>query len=189
MFSRSVTPKHRHPLSFSVTLLTLTTLAATGCSATRPLKGGKAFTAHTPAGAVSQTLLQGDNPSAPSRQAQETVKVRTYTLPAGSRIEQPIGQNASVPLPFDGRGIKGEGNTRPVPSYLSQSGSNATTVFVLAAPMPVTEREETRANTELGAAQKDTAREFGAKLSSLKSLVWVGIALFVSESLRSPGRR
>ena len=45
--------------------------------------------------------------------------------------------------------------------------------------MPVVEREETRATTELGAAQKDTARELGAKLSSLKGIVWVGVGLFV----------
>jgi uncharacterized membrane protein YccC len=31
----------------------------------------------------------------------------------------------------------------------------------------------------LGAAQKDTARELGAKLSSLKGIVWVGVGLFV----------
>jgi uncharacterized membrane protein YccC len=45
--------------------------------------------------------------------------------------------------------------------------------------MPVIEREETRARTELGAAQKDTARELGARLSSLKGIVWVGVGLFV----------
>ena len=45
--------------------------------------------------------------------------------------------------------------------------------------MPVIEREETHARTELGAAQKDTARELGAKLSSLKGIVWVGVGLFV----------
>jgi hypothetical protein len=45
--------------------------------------------------------------------------------------------------------------------------------------MPVVEREETRARTELGAAQKDTARELGAKLASLKGIVWVGVGLFV----------
>jgi hypothetical protein len=39
--------------------------------------------------------------------------------------------------------------------------------------------EETRARTELGAAQKDTARELGAKLASLKGIVWVGVGLFV----------
>jgi hypothetical protein len=45
--------------------------------------------------------------------------------------------------------------------------------------MPVIEREETRARTELGAAQKDTARELGAKLSSLKGIVWAGVGLFI----------
>ena len=45
--------------------------------------------------------------------------------------------------------------------------------------MPVIEREETRARTELGAAQKDTARDLAAKLSSLKGIVWVGVALFL----------
>ena len=45
--------------------------------------------------------------------------------------------------------------------------------------MPVIEREETRARTELGAAQKDTARELGAKLSSLKGILWVGVGLVV----------
>jgi hypothetical protein len=42
----------------------------------------------------------------------------------------------------------------------------------------VVEREETHAKTELGAAQKDTAREIGAKLASLKGIVWVGVAMF-----------
>ncbi len=45
--------------------------------------------------------------------------------------------------------------------------------------MPVVEREETRDRTELGAAQKDVAREVGAKLASLKGIVWVGVGLFV----------
>jgi len=45
--------------------------------------------------------------------------------------------------------------------------------------MPVVEREETRSRTELGAAQKDMARELGARLSSLKGIVWVGVGLFI----------
>jgi hypothetical protein len=53
------------------------------------------------------------------------------------------------------------------------------TAFIVSAPIPVVEREETRARTELGAAQKDTARELGAKLASLKGIVWVGVGLFV----------
>lgn len=33
--------------------------------------------------------------------------------------------------------------------------------------------------THIGAAQKDTAREVGAKLSSLKGVVWIGILVFL----------
>ena len=47
------------------------------------------------------------------------------------------------------------------------------------APLVVTEREETRIRTELGAAQKDVAAELGVRLSSLKGIVWVGLGLFV----------
>src|SRR6266699_6689499 len=127
-----------------------------GCTAPRPLKGGKAFTARTPTGGLSQVLLQGENPSVPSRQAQETVKVRTYTLPADI---SPIPSYSSHHSHF-------QPNTPPL--------QDSSTPFVI-----VTEREETRAKTELGAAQKDTARELGAKLSSLKGLVWVGVLMFV----------
>jgi uncharacterized membrane protein YccC len=36
-----------------------------------------------------------------------------------------------------------------------------------------------KAGTVIGAAQKDIARELGAKLSSLKGIVWLGAGLFV----------
>jgi len=115
-----------------------------GC-ATQPLKGGKATTSQS-AGRTIQTLGQGDNAAAVSRQDQETVRTRSYTVPVGSRLESGTTNGATV---------------------------------VVSAPMPVIEREETRAKTELGAAQKDTARELGAKLASLKGIVWVGVAMFV----------
>ena len=60
----------------------------------------------------------------------------------------------------------------------SRMVSTSNQMVVVSAPMPVVEREETRAKTELGAAQKDTARELGAKLASLKGIVWVGVAMF-----------
>ena len=62
-------------------------LLVTGC-ASRPLRGGKAVTTRKPAGIIEQTLMQGENPAQPTKQTQETVKVRTYTVPAGSRMEQ-----------------------------------------------------------------------------------------------------
>ena len=74
--------------AFQFLLSALAILALCGCTGTRALRGGKAFTARNSAGGVSQVLLQGENPSAPSRQAQETVRVRTYTVPAGTRVEQ-----------------------------------------------------------------------------------------------------
>ena len=54
----------------------------------RPLKGGRAVTTHKPAEGIEQTLVQGENPSQATKQDQETVKVRNYTVPAGSRMEQ-----------------------------------------------------------------------------------------------------
>ena len=125
-------------VGFNLVLIASATMLS-GCNLA-PLKGGHATTT----GAVGQSLVQSDNPAQTSRQDQETVKTRSYTVPAGSRLE---------------------------------SASNQ--VLLVSAPMPVVEREETRAKTELGAAQKDTAREIGAKLASLKGLVWVGVVMFL----------
>ena len=160
------------------------TFIAAGCTGPRPLKGGRAVTTHKAAGVIEQTLVQGENPAQPTRQTQETVRLRTYTLPAGSRIEQsPAGavsggeQSTLNSLPRRNDAKAGQPSPlAPLPSSLAPQPS---TSFVLSAPMPVVEREETRAGTELGAAQKDTARELGAKLSSLKGIVWVGVGLFV----------
>jgi len=122
-----------------------------GCTMA-PLKGGHATTA----GVIGQTVVQGDNPAQASRQNQETVKTKSYTVPAGSRLVE----------------------TRVSADTSGAPATNAT-ALVISAPMPVTEHEETRAMTELGAAQKDTARELSAKLASLKGIVWVGVALFL----------
>jgi hypothetical protein len=147
-------------------------LFATGCAGPRPLKGGKAATTRKPGGVIEQTLAQGENPSQATKQTQETVKVRTYTVPTGSRVEQPQ-------LPTAAPAQLSTINSQPINLQPSALNPHPATSFLLAAPMPVVEREETRARTELGAAQKDTARELGAKLSSLKGIVWVGVGLFV----------
>ena len=171
----------------------LLALLVSGCAGPRPLKGGRAVTTHKPAGVIEQTLVQGENPSQSSKQDQETVKVRSYTLPAGSRVEQSqvwegerprepklLGTTAEI---RDGEirvgEIRARGDARPPDRQTSTLNPQPSTALVLSAPMPVVEREETRARTELGAAQKDTARELGAKLSSLKGIVWVGVGLFV----------
>jgi hypothetical protein len=163
---------------------------AAGCAGPRPLKGGRAVITRKPTGVVEQTLLQSENPAQATKQDQESVKVRSYTVPAGSRVEQAQvweGESPREPkLLKNAAEIRARRDARPPghqqPSTLNPQPSTPfepSTSFVLSAPMPVVEREETHARAELGAAQKDTARELGAKLSSLKGIVWVGVGLFV----------
>jgi hypothetical protein len=85
----------RNPQSAFLAWLVLV-LFVTGCAGTRPLKGGKALTTHSPGGAIQQSLVQGENPSQASKQDQESVKVRTYTVPAGSRMEQAFNADCGV---------------------------------------------------------------------------------------------
>lgn len=74
------------------------------------------------------------------------------------------------------------------PSSVSSQDYERTTVFEPAIKLPdeevVTTQPYKRTVTEkvrttIGAAQKDTAREIGAKLSSLKGVVWVGVLVFL----------
>ena len=143
---------------------------APGCAGPRALKGGRAVITHTPAGILEQTLVQSENPAQATKQDQESVKVRSYTVPAGSRIEQTQAPGAEASQAARSTSASWQPST---------NHSQPSTALVLSAPMPVVEREETRARTELGAAQKDTAREIGAKLASLKGIVWIGMGLFV----------
>ena len=138
------------------TILILSVLALAGCTATKPLKGGKATMTSKPAGVIEQTVVQSDNPAQVSRQDQETVRTKSYTVPAGSQLVE----------------------TRVIADAGGAPVTNAS-ALVISAPMAVTEHEETRAKSELGAAQKDTARELSAKLASLKGIVWLGAALFL----------
>ena len=134
-------------------IIILCLLALTGCTIA-PLKGGKATTSQS-GGRIEQSVVQSDNPAAVSKQDQETVRTKSYTVPAGSRLVE----------------------TRIV----IEGGAAVTNsqVLLVSAPMAVTEHEETRAKSELGAAQKDTARELSAKLASLKGIVWVGVVVFL----------
>ncbi len=90
------------------------------------------------------------------------------------------GERPRAPkLPGSSEEIRAREDARPPGTHPSTFNSQPSTTFTLSAPTPVTEREETRERTELGAAQKDMAREVGAKLASLKGIVWVGVGLFV----------
>ena len=138
-----------------VVVLAAAGMMLSGC-AMAPLKGGHASTVNKPSGGIEQSVVQGDNPAQVSRQDQETVRTKSYTVPAGSRLVE----------------------TRVIADAGGAPATNAQSLLI-SAPMAVTEHEETRAKTELGAAQKDTARELSAKLASLKGIVWVGVVVFL----------
>jgi len=160
-------------------------LLLSGC-ALRPLKGGHATTTPVPGGGLEQRIRQSENPSQATRQSQETIRVRTYTLPSGTKLSPSTldAPHAPARSTLDARHSASVPLTDPPTHPLSVSPS-----FQLAAPMPVVEREETRAATELGAAQKDTAREIGAKLASLKGIVWLAWSCSCSASRRWPTHR
>ena len=113
----------------------LISLVATGCAGTKPLKGGKASTVSRPTRGIEQTVVQSENPAQVSKQDQETVKVKTYTVPSGSRLEE-----TRVAVPEAG----------PVVTNVQ--------ALVISAPMAVVEREETRAATESSARRRRTRR-------------------------------
>ncbi len=142
-------------LLVDVAVIAAAGMMLSGC-AMAPLKGGHASTVSKSTQGIEQSVVQGDNPAAASRQNQETVRTKSYTVPAGSRLVESH--------------VIADAGKAPV--------TNAT-ALVISAPMAVTEHEESRAMTELGAAQKDTARELSAKLASLKGIVWVGVAMFL----------
>ena len=99
-----------------VVAVMLAAVLFSGC-ALGPLKGGKAMTSKSTQG-IEQSVVQGDNPAAASRQDQETVRTKSYTVPAGSRLVE----------------------TR----VLADAGGMPVTnsqVMVVSAPMQVTEHE------------------------------------------------
>jgi hypothetical protein len=87
------------------------TLLATGCAGPRPLRGGKAVVTRTPGGAVQHTLTQSENPAQATKQEQESVKVRTFVVPAGSTWE---GERPREPKLLRGTGeITAREDARP----------------------------------------------------------------------------
>jgi hypothetical protein len=137
----------------------LVVVSVAGC-ALRPLKPG---TARIQAGVgtngvrsfVSE-MKQPENPAQAASQNYERTTETELPLAAGTRLTE---------------------RTITAGEYGDQL-VNEKEIFTAAATSQKTRVIE-RAGTMIGAAQKDTAREIGAKLASLKGVVWVGVGLFV----------
>jgi hypothetical protein len=101
-------------------------------------------------------LKQPENPAQSATQNFERTTETELPLAAGTKVAETVSS----------RDERGE----PVKKEKA---------IVLVEPTIQKTRVTEKAGTVIGAAQKDTAREIGAKLSSLKGIVWLGAGLFV----------
>ncbi len=144
----------------TVLLYTVTMLLA-GCM-TRPLRPGTAKIASSAPSTGAQfasELKQPENPAQSAAQNFERTTETTLPLPTGTRVEERIVS-------------RDEKKPDAAPVVTEKT-------IVLSAPAVQTTRTVEKAGTTIGAAQKDTARELGAKLASLRGIVWVGVVIFL----------
>ncbi|HMJ89856.1 MAG TPA: hypothetical protein VK530_08565 [Candidatus Acidoferrum sp.] len=140
-------------------ILTFTAAMLVGC-VTRPLRPGTAtIKSAAPAGGAqfASELKQPENPAQAAAQNFERTTETSLPLPAGTKVAERILTRERP----DGPGVVTE------------------KTIVLSAPAVQATRTVEKAGTTIGAAQKDTARELGAKLASLKGIVWVGVLMFI----------
>lgn len=154
---------YRQSLAVARSVLMLLVLACLvlvpGCVVPRPLKPGTATMASAAAKAGSDfkaSLQQPENPAQAAAQNFERTTETELPLPAGSSVHESVTEH------------------RPSEPPLTHE-----TTIVLSAPATQKTRTTEKAGTTVGAAQKDTAREIGAKLASMKGVMWVGVLMFL----------
>jgi hypothetical protein len=155
------------PIVLALALATAVALLLSGCATPRSQKGGQASASFLRPGYTNlATLSQPENPKDPSRQVLESQRTVEYVLPPGTALS--LG--GPEPQPQQARPHTGA----PAPDQLSAA---PTPIAVLGKPMPVRISASDRTETSIGAAQKDTAREWAAKAASLQPVMWAGIAM------------
>lgn len=143
-------------------IVSLLAVLVTGCASTRPLKPGVAKIQSTAPSSGARFLSELKQPENPSQAAAQNFERTTETelpLPAGTKIQEAI--------------ITRDERKPQAPPVVTEK------TIILREPTIQKTRTVEKAGTTIGAAQKDTARELGAKLSSLKGIVWVGVAMFL----------
>jgi hypothetical protein len=145
-----------------IVILLTAAMLLTGCASTRPLRPGTAriaSSAPTTGAQFASELKQPENPAQSATQNFERTTETTLPLPAGTRVLE--------------RSIEHDEKKPEAPPIVTER------TIVLSAPAVQTTRTVEKAGTTIGAAQKDTARELGAKFASLKGIVWVGVMMFL----------
>jgi hypothetical protein len=124
-----------------------------GCAGARPQQGGRTATLLGGAGAATTvTTFAPENPQTPSTTTIEKTTLREWAPPLAARVESPE--------------LRAESQI-PQPSTLNPQRG----------PALLREQVTERSSTITGAAQKDTARELGAKLAAMQPVMWVGALL------------
>jgi hypothetical protein len=101
-------------------------------------------------------MKQPENPAQAATQNYERITETELPLPKGSKVTEIL--------------VTKDEHQQPITKEKT---------IILPEPVVQKTRQIEKAGTSIGAAQKDTARELGAKLSSLKGVVWVGVVLFL----------
>lgn len=133
-----------------------------GCTSTRPRRPGVAkiqSTAPASGAQFTSELKQPENPAQSAAQNFERTTETEMPLPAGTKVQKTVT-------------MRDEQKPTAPPVVKERT-------IVLTEPTIQKTRTVEKAGTTIGAAQKDTARELDAKLSSLKGIVWVGVAMFL----------
>lgn len=129
-------------------------LLAAGCITPKPQKGGGVTTTLGGGEAASVTNIQGpDNPKTPTRQTIEKTTEREF-------IPQPAASPSAPRTSSDALAQAAAQAMPHVAALLRETISEKSTV-------------------ELGVAQKDTARELGARLANMRGVMWVGVLLLI----------
>jgi hypothetical protein len=145
-----------------IVLLCLSCAFIAGCASTRPLRPGTskiASSAPSTGAQFASELKQPENPAQSAVQNFERTIETSLPLPAGTRVQERVV-------------TRDEKKPDATPVVTEKT-------IVLSAPAIQTTRTVEKAGTTIGAAQKDTARELGAKLAGLKGIVWVGVVMFL----------
>lgn len=146
----------------TILLCSIVACLVAGCSSSRPLKPGVAkiqSTAPASGAQFTSELKQPENPAQSAAQNFERTTETELPLPAGTRVQETVT-------------TRNERQPEAPPVVQERT-------ITLTEPSIQKTRTIEKAGTTIGAAQKDTARELGAKLSSLKGIVWVGVAMFL----------
>lgn len=138
-----------------------------GCGIVRPQRGGtQTATLGGTAGPTIVSTTAPENPKTPSSTTVEKSTTREFVAAQPAAVAAGVQKSSGLLTRPDGAA-----KAPALPPFNSQLSTLN--------PQLVRETVTERATTELGTAQKDTAREVAARLGNMRGVMWVGVALLL----------